>query len=223
MSKRVSLAPVKFGLKAKAATRPPKGAGASRVWYENLTPPGAPPVVRMRITTPITPRAVRAQLIEMAAEIPDAKRQDFIRRRLTRLDRKMSDEAAGALEDYATAENEFTRAKTSTYDAILVDGGGRASPDRIAPRIGLLRRHAMVKKRLAATEVSILRVFSAQMEGAMDAPDYARAGQMFGLAAKGDEVGAESAWFVLLARMGNLLLNLHAADRGLLKIQTGEA
>jgi hypothetical protein len=187
------------------------------VWVDNLTPPGAPKVERERVEVPLTPWAVRSQVVEAAAEIPEAKRPAYVRRRATPLDRLVNDDEASALEAYATAEQEFTRAKTTTYDAIRVDGGGVRDPDRIAPRLALLRRHALVKKRLAPVEVEILQVFAAQMQGDTSAPDYDDAARRFRLAVRAEEQPS-SAWFRTLARLARLLVQLHKADAELARL-----
>jgi hypothetical protein len=63
-----------------------------------LTPPGAPIVARHRTRTILTPLAVRRAIIEEAAARPEAGRIRSLRRRLTVLDRALSDEEAEALD-----------------------------------------------------------------------------------------------------------------------------
>ncbi len=70
-----------------------------------LTPPGAPIVARHRVRTVLTPLGVRRAIIEEAAEKPEAVRQRSLRRRLTVLDRALSDREAEALERLTSCIN----------------------------------------------------------------------------------------------------------------------
>ena len=63
-----------------------------------LTPPGAPIVARHRTRTLLTPLAVRRAIIEEAAAKPEPVRVRSLRRRLTLLDRALSDCEAEALD-----------------------------------------------------------------------------------------------------------------------------
>lgn len=63
-----------------------------------LTPPGAPIVARHRTRTLLTPLAVRRAIIEDAAAKPEPVRVRSLRRRLTLLDRALSDCEAEALD-----------------------------------------------------------------------------------------------------------------------------
>ncbi len=63
-----------------------------------LTPPGAPIVGRHRTRTLLTPLAVRRAIIEEAAAKPEPVRVRSLRRRLTQLDRALSDREAEALD-----------------------------------------------------------------------------------------------------------------------------
>ncbi len=62
-----------------------------------LTPPGAPIVARHRARTLLTPLAVRRAIIEDAEAKPEPVRTRSLRRRLTALDRALSDPEAEAL------------------------------------------------------------------------------------------------------------------------------
>lgn len=62
-----------------------------------LTPPGAPIVARHRARTLLTPLAIRRAIIEDAETKPEPVRQRSLRRRLTVLDRALSDCEAEAL------------------------------------------------------------------------------------------------------------------------------
>ncbi len=63
-----------------------------------LTPPGVPIVARHRTRTLLTPLAVRRAIIEDAAAKPEPVRVRSLRRRLTVLDRALSDGEAEALD-----------------------------------------------------------------------------------------------------------------------------
>ncbi|MBT3070764.1 hypothetical protein KKP04_07785 [Rhodomicrobium sp. Az07] len=63
-----------------------------------LTPPGAPPVARHRARPILTPLEMRLAILEDAAGKPEAVRIRSLRRRLTVLDRALSDREAEALE-----------------------------------------------------------------------------------------------------------------------------
>ena len=63
-----------------------------------LTPPGAPIVARHRTRTLLTPLAVRRAIIEDAGAKPEPVRVRSLRRRLTLLDRALSDCEAEALD-----------------------------------------------------------------------------------------------------------------------------
>jgi hypothetical protein len=67
-----------------------------------LTPPGAPIVARHRARTLLTPMALRRAIIEDAEAKPEPVRQRSLRRRLTVLDRALSDGEAEALERLTT-------------------------------------------------------------------------------------------------------------------------
>lgn len=63
-----------------------------------LTPPGAPIVARHRARTILTPTAVRRAILEDIASKPAGARLRALRRRLTLLDRALSDRQAEMLE-----------------------------------------------------------------------------------------------------------------------------
>ncbi|MGO9546397.1 MAG: hypothetical protein ACLPPF_16580 [Rhodomicrobium sp.] len=93
--------------KARSAKRPPRpesseGPAEHRRQHtpfarDILTPPGAPIVARHRTRSILTPLSVRRAIIEDAAEKPEAVRVRSLRRRLTALDRALSDREAEAL------------------------------------------------------------------------------------------------------------------------------
>jgi hypothetical protein len=73
-----------------------------------LTPPGAPIVARHRARTILTPLAVRLAIIEDAAAKPESVRTRSLRRRLTMLDRALSDREAEMLERLASCINSLS-------------------------------------------------------------------------------------------------------------------
>lgn len=76
--------------------------------------PAPPPVVR-RARPPLTPYAVRLQILEETRDMPEETRLKSLRRRLTALDRLLSDEDAASLDRLSDAEG-------------LLDGATNASP-----------------------------------------------------------------------------------------------
>jgi hypothetical protein len=70
-----------------------------------VTPPGAPIIARLRTRTILTPLAVRLAIIEDAAAKPEAVRVRSLRRRLTVLDRALSDREAEMLERLTSCIN----------------------------------------------------------------------------------------------------------------------
>ncbi len=70
-----------------------------------LTPPGAPVIARHRARAVLTPLAARREIIEEASGKPEAVRVRSLRRRLTILDRALSDQEAEAVERLTTCIN----------------------------------------------------------------------------------------------------------------------
>jgi hypothetical protein len=70
-----------------------------------LTPPGAPIVARHRARTILTPIAVRRAILEDIAAKPESVRLRSLRRRLTVLDRALSDREAEMLERLTSCVN----------------------------------------------------------------------------------------------------------------------
>jgi len=73
-----------------------------------LTPPGAPIITRLRTRTVLTPLAVRLAIIEDAAAKPEAVRVRSLRRRLTALDRALSDCEAEMLDRLTSCFNSLS-------------------------------------------------------------------------------------------------------------------
>jgi hypothetical protein len=80
-----------------------------------LTPPGAPVVARHRTRTILTPLEVRRAIVEDAAAKPEAVRLRSLRRRLTVLDRALSDREAEALERLTSCLNSLSNVGAVNY------------------------------------------------------------------------------------------------------------
>jgi hypothetical protein len=73
-----------------------------------LTPPGAPIIARHRVRTILTPIEARRAILEEAAQKPEATRLRSLRRRLTALDRALSDREAEMLERLTSCINSLS-------------------------------------------------------------------------------------------------------------------
>ncbi len=80
-----------------------------------LTPPGAPIVARHRARTILTPLEMRRAILEDIASKPETVRVRSLRRRLTVLDRMLSDEEAEALDRFATCFNGLSNVGAINY------------------------------------------------------------------------------------------------------------
>lgn len=80
-----------------------------------LTPPGAPVIARHRVRTILTPLEVRRAILEDVASKPEAVRIRSLRRRLTVLDRMLSDHEAEALERLTTCINSLSNVRSIDY------------------------------------------------------------------------------------------------------------
>jgi len=80
-----------------------------------LTPPGAPIVASHRTRTILTPLGVRRAIIEEAAAKPEAVRVRSLRRRLTVLDRTLSDREAEAIERLTSCMNSLSNVGCLNY------------------------------------------------------------------------------------------------------------
>jgi hypothetical protein len=80
-----------------------------------LTPPGAPIIARHRARTILTPLEVRRAILEDVASKPEQVRVRSLRRRLTVLDRMLSDEEAEALERLTTCINSLSNVRAINY------------------------------------------------------------------------------------------------------------
>lgn len=80
-----------------------------------LTPPGAPIVARHRTRTLLTPLAARRAIVEEAAAKPEPVRVRSLRRRLTALDRALSDHEAEALDRLTSCINSLSNIGCVNY------------------------------------------------------------------------------------------------------------
>lgn len=134
-----------------------------RVVHDNIATPGAP-VWRARYATPLTPRAVRRELVKTAMELPELERKAWIDARRTPLDRALSDDEASALEDYATCEQWLAgNPRGSDYSGDRVQSSRldmQHLPDDWRDEI---KRHVVLKYRLRRRDLQILTTFVSQM------------------------------------------------------------
>ena len=80
-----------------------------------LTPPGAPVIARHRTRTVLTPLEARRAIIEDVASKPEGVRVRSLRRRLTVLDRMLTDQEAEALERLSTCINSLSNVRSINY------------------------------------------------------------------------------------------------------------
>ena len=80
-----------------------------------LAPPGAPIVARHRARTILTPLEMRRAILEDVASKPESVRVRSLRRRLTILDRMLSDQEAEALERLTTCINSLSNVRSINY------------------------------------------------------------------------------------------------------------
>jgi len=80
-----------------------------------LTPPGAPIVARHRARPILTPLEVRRTILEDAAGKPESVRVRSLRRRLTVLDRMLSDQEAEALDRLTSCLNALSNVGAINY------------------------------------------------------------------------------------------------------------
>jgi hypothetical protein len=135
---------------------------SKRIHLDNIATKLAP-VWRGRLTTPLTPFAVRMQLIAQAEGSTDGERQLYVRRRLTALDRALTDDEAAALEEWLICEEVLSgRAKGQSWGDRTGGGAGRASPipDRMMER---LQRHAELQRTMPGANAATLRRFAELM------------------------------------------------------------
>lgn len=134
-----------------------------RVVHDNIATPGAP-VWRARYATPLTPRAVRQEIVKQAMEISEAERSHWIDARLTPLDRALTDDEARALEDYCDCERWLAGNPRGVDYA-----GDRVQSSRLDMRHlpeewgDQIKNHVVRKYRLPRRDLQILTTFVHQM------------------------------------------------------------
>lgn len=150
------------------------------------------PITRSRIATPLTPRAVRIQMLkvpewleaEKVAEWLDGRRAE-LPSLLTDLDRLLDDEEAGALERYVDNEEMLSgNTRVPRWLGERVDSHVRHSaplPDEV---LEALAGHMEAKRCLSDWRRRVLAVFVAQQLLWEDALTAAQAGLRLGLAGR---------------------------------------
>lgn len=172
-----------------------------QVTFDNIATPGAP-VWRARYATPLTPRAVRREIVRQAMELPDHERASWIDARRTPLDRALSDEEANALEDYVMCEAILAgSARCADYCGDRVQTA-RAEMQHISDswRSNLLA-HESLSKRLNQHDAQILSTFTQQM-GNDFAPSDAEAAILFQLPGS----DRRAAWVACVAAVARKLV-----------------
>lgn len=151
-----------------------------QIVHDNIATPGAP-VWRARYATPLTPRAVRRDLIKQAMEISELERANWIDARLMPLDRLLSDDEANALEDYVACECVLGgSARCVDYAGDRVQTS-RGEMELISEKwLCQLAAHKEKKQRLQKRDLAILSTFTRQMS-MDDAPSDAEAAISLGL------------------------------------------
>lgn len=140
----------------------------ARLAVDILTPRLDPPVVRLRVRAPLTPPAVRMQILEDTLDMPEAVRLRSLRRRLTPLDRALSGEDAASLDRLAEAETLLDSACHASPLARLGMGSAGSSADGARLPFSERRRReiggrAFVLARLSAEHRAAVAGFLTQM------------------------------------------------------------
>lgn len=151
-----------------------------RIVHDNIATPGAP-VWRARYATPLTPRAVRLELVRQAMEVSEAERPSWIEARLTPLDRALTDEEANALEQFVNCEQWLAgNPRGSDYAGDRVQSSRvdmQHLPDEWREEIS---NHVVRKHRLPGRDLQVLTTFVQQMTSD-NAPSDAEAAISLGL------------------------------------------
>lgn len=132
------------------------------------------PVWRRRIRLPLTPWAVRCDLIAQSAEVPEHERPAYVSRRLTALDRRLSDAEAQALEEWLLCHELLNgSAKIPSYGDRSQCEGVKFSPirDSMMKRVN---RHAQNLRSIPVGHRRILDALAAMMSSREW--DFGRAG-----------------------------------------------
>lgn len=153
---------------------------ARRTVRDNIATDMAP-VWRHRLMTPLTPRAVREELIAQLHGEPEAMRQAWLDARLTELDHLLDDAEADCLERFCQCEEMLGgNARCSDYLGERAYGGHGCTP---LPDEALeaLAGHAEAKKQLSGPTRGVLLVFLVQQLAWDGAPTAEQAAAMLGL------------------------------------------
>lgn len=134
------------------------------VVHDNIATESAP-VWRARFYTPLTPRAVRNDLSKQSMEIAEARRDDWMAKRLTPLDRLLTEDEAAALERYVHCESILAgAARCADYVGERVQTS-RSDMDPLPDKwLAMLAEHNVIKARLTHEARETLRLFCMQME-----------------------------------------------------------
>ena len=150
-----------------------------RIVRDNIATRSAP-VYRYRVATPLTPVAVRLQLLDDACHIPQTERDDWLRSRRQPLDILLSEREAEALERWWTCEDWLAgNARVADFagDRVQASRSNMTPlPDEVLPSLG---RHRRIRRQLPPAWRSLLDVFCEQMRATPDAISPALAGCMF--------------------------------------------
>ncbi len=177
---------------------------------------------QVEIKTPITPKAVREQILSAINAFPEGKRAALVRHRLKPLDRLLSSEEAEALERYASDEENFEKANISRYDPDQVDTSATNRAHIEGVRHEALARHTAVMVQLSTASRQRLHVWCQQMNAPHEAlSDYAAAVKFKLIEAKPgiDEVKFNESlkradrvhpWHIQISSLGRLLISLYA-------------
>lgn len=168
------------------------------------------PIVRVRVRTPITPKAVRDQLLAALHDYPQTKKVELIKSRLTPLDRYLTDDQAAALEKYAVEEENLERMNIGSFAGDRVQSSPTNDP-MTGHRLDMLSQHQRIKTMLGWSELASLRIWCQQMTAMKMAPSFAEAG--WTIHRTGNNKQAEQAWFEFLARVGARLSKLYGESR----------
>lgn len=172
-----------------------------RIVHDNIATPGAP-VWRARYATPLTPRAVRLELVRQAMEVSEAERPSWIEARLTPLDRALTDEEANALEQFVNCEQWLAgNPRGSDYAGDRVQSSRvdmQHLPDEWREEI---RQHVECKTSLHSRDLQVLTTFVQQMTSD-NSPSDAEAAISLGL--QGSD--RRAAWVECVAEVARKLV-----------------
>lgn len=151
------------------------------------------PTPRHRIATPLTPRAVRIQMLKAPEWLDEPRASQWLEERrselpglLTALDRLLTDEEADCLERYIANEELLAgNVRCADYLQERVYGGGRSSAPLSSDELDRLDGHTAIRKRLGLTMRGVLLIFFAQQTGMDGAPNDFQAAALVGMIGAG--------------------------------------